>query len=114
MLFRSRNAGCRVIVSQVGRDMDIFNQLNRQMCDYVMIAPELVMDVHTNLMDEMMVTIIQGHAQRLGLKCIAGPADQAMIMDTLSGIGIDMIWGDTIAQTQPLDMLLNQGYFGIN
>lgn len=113
-MIKLRNAGCRVIVSQVGRDMDIFNQLNRQMCDYVMIAPELVMDVHTNLMDEMMVTIIQGHAQRLGLKCIAGPADQAMIMDTLSGIGIDMIWGDTIAQTQPLDMLLNQGYFGIN
>jgi len=113
-MIKLRNAGCRVIVSQVGRDMEIFNQLTRQMCDYIMIEPELVTDVHTNLMDEMMVTIIQGHAQRLGLKCIAGPADQALIMDTLSGIGIDMIWGDTIAQTQPLDMLLNQGYFAIN
>ena len=113
-MIKLRNAGCRIIISQVGRDMEIFNQLTRQMCDYVMIEPELVTDVHTNLMDEMMVTIIQGHAQRLGLKCIAGPADQALIMDTLSGIGIDMIWGDTIAQTQPLDMLLNQGYFAIN
>lgn len=113
-LIALRNAGCRVIISQVGRDMEIFNRINRQMCDYIMIEPELVRDVHTNLMDEMMVTIIQGHVQRLGLKCIAGPADETVVMDTLSGIGIDMIWGDTIAQAQPLDMLLNQGYFAIN
>jgi EAL domain-containing protein (putative c-di-GMP-specific phosphodiesterase class I) len=65
-------------------------------------------------MDEMMVTIIQGHAQRLGLKSIAGPTNQPMMMDTLSGIGIDLIFGDTISQPQPLDIMLNTSYFAIN
>jgi len=62
----------------------------------------------------MMVTIIHGHAQRLGLRSIAGPADQPLVMDTLSGIGIDLIFGDTIAALQPLDLLLNNSYFAIN
>jgi len=35
-------------------------------------------------------------------------------MDTLSGIGIDLIFGDTISQPQPLDMMLNTSYFAIN
>ena len=61
-----------------------------------------------------MVTIIQGHAQRLGLKSIAGPTHQPMMMDTLSGIGIDLIYGDTISQAHPLDLMLNTSYFAIN
>lgn len=61
-----------------------------------------------------MVTIVQGHAQRLGLKSIAGPTNQPLMMDTLSGIGIDLIFGDTISQPQPLDMMLNTSYFAIN
>jgi EAL domain-containing protein (putative c-di-GMP-specific phosphodiesterase class I) len=35
---------------------------------------QVVTNVYGNLMDEMMVTIVQGHAQRLGMKTIAGPA----------------------------------------
>jgi EAL domain-containing protein (putative c-di-GMP-specific phosphodiesterase class I) len=65
-------------------------------------------------MDEMMVTIMQGHAQRLGLKTIAGPTHQALTMDTLSGIGVDFIYGDTIAANQPLELVLNSSYFAIN
>jgi EAL domain-containing protein (putative c-di-GMP-specific phosphodiesterase class I) len=84
------------------------------MADYLLLEPELVSNVHGNLMDEMMVTIIQGHAQRLGLKSIAGPTHQPMIMDTLSGIGIDLIYGDTISQAHPLDLMLNTSYFAIN
>ncbi|MDF3008057.1 MAG: diguanylate cyclase [Enterobacter kobei] len=71
-------------------------------------------NVHGNLMDEMMVTIVQGHAQRLGMKSIAGPTHQPMVMDTLSGIGIDYIYGDTISPPQPLDLMLNTSYFAIN
>ena len=65
-------------------------------------------------MDEMLVAVIQGHAQRLGMKTIAGPGNQAIVMDTLSGIGIDFIFGDTIGEPQPLDLLLNTSYFAIN
>jgi EAL domain-containing protein (putative c-di-GMP-specific phosphodiesterase class I) len=65
-------------------------------------------------MDEMMVTIVQGHAQRLGMKTIAGPTNQALMMDTLSGIGVDLIYGDSIAANQPLEVVLNTSYFAIN
>ncbi|SFU05008.1 PAS domain S-box-containing protein/diguanylate cyclase (GGDEF) domain-containing protein [Kosakonia arachidis] len=109
-----RLAGCRIILSHIGHDLDIFNQLDPNMADYLMFDPELVTNVHGNLMDEMMVTIIQGHAQRLGMKSIAGPINQPLMMDTLSGIGIDMIYGDIISQAQPLDLMLNTSYFAIN
>ncbi len=109
-----RDAGCQIILTQTGRDLEVFNLLGHDRVDYVMLNAELVSWVHTNLMDEMMVTIIHGHAQRLGLRSIAGPADQPLVMDTLSGIGIDLIFGDTIAAQQPLDLLLNNSYFAIN
>jgi len=113
-LQKLRQAGCRVVLSRVGRDMNIFNHLSANMADYLMLDAEVVTNVHGNLMDEMMVTIIQGHAQRLGMKTIAGPSNQPMMMDTLSGIGIDFIYGDTIAEPQPLELLLNSSYFAIN
>ena len=86
-----RQAGCRVILSQIGRDMDIFTHLSPNMADYLMLDAEVVSNVYGNLMDEMMVTIVQGHAQRLGMRTIAGPCNQPIMMDTLSGIGIDFI-----------------------
>lgn len=113
-LQKLRQAGCRVIFSQVGRDMNVFTHLTANMADYLMLDAEVVSNVYGNLMDEMMVTIVQGHAQRLGMKTIAGPCNQPIMMDTLSGIGIDFIFGDTIAEPQPLDLLLNTSYFAIN
>ncbi|MFL0340175.1 diguanylate cyclase [Enterobacter ludwigii] len=113
-LQKLRHAGCRVVLSQVGRDMNVFSHLSANMADYLMLDTEMVTNVYGNLMDEMMVTIVQGHAQRLGMKTIAGPCNQPIMMDTLSGIGIDFIYGDTIAEPQPLDLLLNTSYFAIN
>ncbi|QJT81568.1 diguanylate cyclase [Kosakonia sp. MUSA4] len=113
-LKRLRQAGCRIILSRIGLDLDIFNHLSPNMVDYLMLDPELVTNVHGNLMDEMMVTIIQGHAQRLGMKSIAGPTNQPLMMDTLSGVGIDLIYGDIISPAQPLDLMLNTSYFAIN
>ena len=113
-LQKLRHAGCRVVLSQVGRDMSLFSHLSANMADYLMLDPDVVSNVHGNLMDEMMVTIIQGHAQRLGMKTLAGPCNQPMMMDTLSGIGIDVIYGDTIGAPQPLELLLNTSYFAIN
>ncbi|WP_318392038.1 diguanylate cyclase [Enterobacter sp.] len=113
-LQKLRHAGCRIILSHIGRDLEVFNHLRPHTADYILLEPELVSNVHGNLMDEMMVTIIQSHAQRLGMKTIAGPTHQPMMMDTLSGIGIDYIYGDTISPPQPLDLLLNTSYFAIN
>lgn len=113
-LQKLRQAGCRIILSDVGGNMDLFNQLKPGAADYLMLDRELVKNVHANLMDEMMVTIIQGNAQRLGMKTIAGPSDAPLLMDTLSGIGIDFIYGDAIGAPQPLELLLSTSYFGIN
>lgn len=113
-LHKLRYAGCRVVLSHVGGDMDIFNHLSANVADYLMLDPDIVTHVHGNLMDEMMVTIIQGHAQRLGMKTLAGPCNQPIMMDTLSGIGIDYIYGDTLSEPQPLELLLNTSYFAIN
>lgn len=109
-----RKAGCKIIVSQVGQDLELFEHLTAGGADYVMLDPEIIGNVHASLMDEMMVTIVQGHAQRLGMKTIAGPTHQALMMDTLSGIGVDLIYGDTIAANQPLELVLNTSYFAIN
>jgi len=113
-LQRLRDRGCQMILTHTGRDLDIFDRIGRQAFSYLIIDSELIQNVHCNLMDEMMVTIIHGHAQRLALQAIAGPADSPMVMDTLSGIGIDLIYGETISAPQPLAMLLNSGYFAIN
>lgn len=108
------DAGCQLILGQVGGDLDVFNHLSRHLFSYIMLENTLIQHVHENLMDEMMVTIIQGHAQRLKMQTIGGPVTQAITMDTLSGIGMDLIYGDSIGQAQPLELLLNGGYFAIN
>ncbi|KNC10360.1 diguanylate cyclase [Klebsiella sp. RIT-PI-d] len=113
-LRKLRQAGCKIILSHINQDLELFNHLTPSVADYILLDPELVANVQTNLLDEMMVTIVQGHAHRLGMRTIAGPTNTPLMMDTLSGIGIDLIYGDTIAQTQPLDLLLNTSYFAIN
>ncbi len=111
---RLRHAGCRIILSQVGRDLEIVENLKFHTVDYLLLDSEISASVHGNLMDEMWVSIIQGHAQRLDIKTIAGPVQMPLTMDALSGIGIDMIYGDIIADAQPLDLLLNTSNFAIN
>ncbi|EKJ3308447.1 TPA: EAL domain-containing protein, partial [Escherichia coli] len=109
-----RQAGCRIILSQVGRDLQIFNTLTANMADYLLLDAELCASVQGNLMDEMLISIIQGHAQRLGVKTIAGPVDMPLVLNTLSDIGVDLIYGDVIAEGQPLESLVNSSYFAIN
>ena len=113
-LQRLRRHGCQLVLTQVGRDLDIFDKISRQDFSYLVVDSELIQNIHCNLMDEMMVTIVHGHAQRLKIQTIAGPADMPLIMDTLSGIGVDMIYGETISLPQPLGMLLSTSYFAIN
>ena len=74
----------------VGRDLQIFNSLKANMADYLLLLMvSYAPTCRGNLMDEMLITIIQGHAQRLGMKTIAGPVVLPLVMDTLSGIGVD-------------------------
>lgn len=113
-LHRLRQYGCRIVLSQVGRDLELFDNLKYHIVDYLLLDSELSASAPGNLIDEMWVSIIQGHAQRLDIKTIAGPVQLPLIMDTLSGIGIDMIYGDIIADAQPLDLLLNTSNFAIN
>lgn len=44
----------------VGRDLQIFNSLKANMADYLLLDGELCANVQGNLMDEMLITIIQG------------------------------------------------------
>lgn len=113
-LHRLRQFGCRIVLSQVGRDLELFDNLKYHIVDYLLLDSELSASAHGDLIDEMWVSIIQGHAQRLDIKSIAGPVQVPLIMDALSGIGIDMIYGDIIANAQPLDLLLNTSNFAIN
>ena len=110
---RLRAAGCRIVLRDFGRNLDAFNQLPADEIDYLILAPELVSNVHCNLMDEMMVSIIHGHAQRQGILTLAGPVDLPAALNTLSSIGIDAVWGDAIAAPQPLSTLLVNSYFAI-
>ncbi|VEA46481.1 PAS domain-containing protein [Salmonella enterica subsp. arizonae] len=113
-LQKLRQRGCQIILSQVGRDLHLFNLLNPHIADYLLLDSDLIANIHESLMDEMLASIIQGHAQRLDIKTLAGPVQNSQVLDTLSSIGVDLIYGDAIAETQPLDLLLNTSYFAIH
>lgn len=61
-----------------------------------------------------MVTIIHSHRQRLKLQPIAGPADAPMVMQTLSRMGIDLVYGDIFSQPLPLKTLLSSRHFTLS
>ncbi len=113
-LLRLREAGCRVVLSHVGRELEVFEHICAQCADYIMVASDLVMDAHASLMDEMLLTIVMGNARRLGLETIAGPADQQSLLETLASMGIDLVYGETVAQTQSLAAQLATSYFSIH
>jgi diguanylate cyclase (GGDEF)-like protein/PAS domain S-box-containing protein len=113
-LKKLKQAGCQLLLSHVNRAPEMLNTVNRQLFDYVMIDSELMVNIHENVMNEMMVSIIHGHAHRLDLWSIAGPAETQAQFDILSSLGIDLLFGEAVAPAQPLDLLLSQGYFAIN
>jgi len=57
---------------------------------------------------------VMGNARRLGLETIAGPADQQSLLETLASMGIDLVYGETVAQTQSLAARLATSYFSIH
>lgn len=69
-LHRLRQYGCRIVLSQVGRDLELFDNLKYRIVDYLLLDSELSASAPGNLIDEMWMSIIQGHAQRLDIKTI--------------------------------------------
>ncbi|MBB6116012.1 diguanylate cyclase (GGDEF)-like protein/PAS domain S-box-containing protein [Rahnella inusitata] len=109
-----RQQGCKIVVQNIGKNMLEFNQLKANMVDYVQIDPSFMAQIHYNQMHEVLVTILHGNTHRLNAQTLAGPADINETLDKLTGIGIDLVGGDTIAPETSLEKLLNTGYFGIH
>ncbi len=57
-------------------------------------------------MDEMLTSII-GDTPSIWTSNARRAVQNPQVLDTLSRIGVDLIYGDTIAEAQPLDLLLN-------
>lgn len=113
VLLRLRQQGCRILLRDFGRNLEAFEQIPHEQIDFIQLAPDLTANVHFNLMDEMLVSIIQGQAQRLHITTVAGPVDLSMTLATLAGIGIDAAWGEAVNGCEPLSILLENGFFAI-
>lgn len=109
-----KNLGCVLIYHLASRDPEIFNTLPHNTFDYLLLDSELTGNLENNLMDEVMVTILQRHAQRLHIRTIAGAAHNPQTVEILTGIGITMIFGESIARQRSLDNLLDVFLFGIH
>ncbi|MHA7845837.1 diguanylate cyclase [Serratia sp. D1N4] len=101
--------GCKLIVDGFGRNLNAFDRLNGQKLDYVRIDERFVTNVHSNQMDELMVSILNNAAHRIHAKTLAGPVEQLATLNTLTALGIDLVDGDLIALEQPLIKLLDDG-----
>ncbi|MGD8162202.1 diguanylate cyclase domain-containing protein [Pantoea sp. FN0307] len=108
-----RQQGCRILLRDFGRNLDLFKQIAHEQIDFIQLSPDLTANVHFNLMDEMLVSIIHGQAQRLNIATVAGPVDLAMALSTLNSIGINGVWGDALSSCVPLNTLLENSFFAI-
>lgn len=109
-----KTRGCKVVLRNVGKNLNEFNALPTGCVDYVQIDPTFMAQLHYNQMDEVLVTILHGNTHRLAAQTLAGPADLNETLEKLTSIGIDLVEGDTIAPMTSLNNLLNTGYFGIH
>ncbi|MEQ4531627.1 MAG: EAL domain-containing protein, partial [Mixta sp.] len=108
-----RQHGCRILLRGFGRNLDAFEQMPHEQIDFIQLAPDLTANVHSSLMDEMLVSIIHGQAQRLNIAVVAGPVDLPVALATLTSIGIDGVWGSAVKGCEPLNALLENSFFAI-
>ncbi len=109
-----KQRGCKIVLQNVGKNLNEFNKLPEGCVDYVQIDPTFMSQIHYNQMDEVLVTILHGNTRRIAAQTLAGPADINETLEKLTSIGIDLVEGDTIAPLTSLHSLLNTGYFGIH
>ncbi|MFD1802465.1 diguanylate cyclase domain-containing protein [Mixta tenebrionis] len=112
-LQRLRQQGCRILLRHFGRNLDAFDRLPQEAIDFLQMAPDLIANVHCNLMDEMLLSIIHGQAQRLRIATVAGPVDLPAALSTLGSIGVDAVWGAAVNGGEPLNALLENSFFAI-
>lgn len=112
-LLQLRQCGCRIVLQHFGRNLDAFTLLSNEVVDYLVLAPELVANVHNNLMDEMLLTIIQGQATQRNIVVLAGPVSVPALLSTLATLDVDGVWGSAVAERQPLRALAEDRIFAI-
>ena len=112
-LLQLRQCGCRIILQHFGRNLDAFNQFSDELVDCLVLAPELVTNVHNNLMDEMLLTILQGQASQRNIALLAGPVSVPAVLTTLASLDVDGVWGSAVAERQPLSVLAEARFFAI-
>lgn len=105
--------GCKLIVKEFGHNLNDFELLAAHTIDYLKFNSNLISNIHTNQMDEVLISIINGTAQRANIATLAGPAELPPTLSKLIDIGVDLVDGETIGRTQPLSEVLNSGYFAI-
>ncbi len=108
-----KHSGCRIMLQNFGRHLDAFNQFHGAAIDYIMMSPDLVATVHASLMDEMLVSIIHGQAEKRQIITLAGPVELPAALTTLNTIGINGVWGNAIGERQPVHHLVQNSYFAI-
>jgi len=112
-LLQLRECGCRIALHHFGRNLDAFNLLSDEVVDYLVLAPELVANAHTSLMDEMLLTIIQGQATQRHISVLAGPVSVPAVLSTLADLDVDGVWGSAVTERQPLRSLAEDRLFAI-
>lgn len=112
-LAKLQQLGCKLIVKEFGHNLNDFELLAEHTINYLKFNSELIAHIHINQMDEVLVSIINGTAQRANIATLAGPAELPPTLNKLIAIGVDLADGETIGRTQPLSEVLNSGYFAI-
>ncbi|MFA3761962.1 diguanylate cyclase [Yersinia sp. 2544 StPb PI] len=112
-LAKLQQLGCKLIVKEFGHNLNDFELLADHTIDYLKFNSELISHIHINQMDEVLVSIINGTAQRANIATLAGPAELPLTLNKLITIGVDLADGETISPPQPLSDLLDSGYFAI-
>ncbi|WP_210507692.1 diguanylate cyclase [Pantoea ananatis] len=112
-LMKLRQAGCRIVLQHFGRNLDAFNQLTGKVVDCLILSPELVANLHNNLMDEMLISIIQSQTSQRDITLLAGPVSVPAVLTTLISLEVDGVWGSAVAERQPMSRLAEAPLFAI-
>ncbi|MDA5533461.1 diguanylate cyclase [Yersinia mollaretii] len=110
-LAKLQELGCQLIVKEFGHNLNDFELLAEHTINYLKFNSDLIAHIHINQMDEVLVSIINGTAQRANIATLAGPAELPPTLSKLIAIGVDLADGETIGRTQPLSEVLHSGYF---
>ncbi len=103
-----------MILSHVGRDLQLFNLLPPHIADYLLLDSDLIANVHESLMDEMLTSIIEGTRPTSGRQ----KRSPGGTKPTGAGYALPYWRGSRFMATLSLKrnrwLLLNTSYFAIH